>query len=67
MWSVFLPHINDGSKYKYCFIDELGNQSDFKSDPYAIQSELRPKTASMMHLGDIKELDIILQQVDMEI
>lgn len=52
LWSLFLPHINDGSKYKYCFIGELGNQSDFKSDPYAIQSELRPKTASIVFESD---------------
>ncbi|AOR24716.1 1,4-alpha-glucan branching protein GlgB [Clostridium taeniosporum] len=48
LWSIFLPKISSGTKYKYCFIDELGNQLEFKSDPYAIQSELRPNTASIV-------------------
>lgn len=49
LWSIFLPQISSGTKYKYCFIDQLDKQLEFKSDPYAIQSELRPNTASIVY------------------
>ncbi|MBW6411926.1 1,4-alpha-glucan branching protein GlgB [Clostridium sp. YB-6] len=48
LWSLFLVGAEVGSKYKYCIIDQNGKQSEYKSDPYAIESELRPNTASIV-------------------
>jgi 1,4-alpha-glucan branching enzyme len=49
LWSEFIEGIAVGSKYKYCIVDKNGKQSEFKSDPYAIQSELRPNNASIIY------------------
>jgi len=48
LWSEFIEGINAGNIYKYCVIDENGNRNEFKSDPYAIKSELRPNNASII-------------------
>jgi len=48
IWSEFIEGIEAGSKYKYCIVDQNGSKSEFKSDPYAIKSELRPNNASII-------------------
>jgi 1,4-alpha-glucan branching enzyme len=47
LWSIFIPDIEMGSKYKYC-IETLDCKYIFKADPYAFKSELRPGTASII-------------------
>lgn len=49
IWSGFFTNAEIGQKYKYCIIDSNGNQGEFKADPYAIQSELRPGNASIIY------------------
>jgi len=49
LWSEFFEGIEEGSLYKYCIVDQDGNKSEFKADPYAIKSELRPNNASIIY------------------
>lgn len=49
LWSGFFPGIKVGAKYKYCIVDRHDNLGEYKADPYAIQSELRPNTASIVY------------------
>lgn len=51
IWEIFIPGINLGETYKY----EIKTQSGdilLKTDPYAIQMEERPKTASIVSTVD---------------
>lgn len=47
LWSVFIPNITEGTKYKYSIEGAFG-EIKMKSDPYAICSEIRPYTASIV-------------------
>ncbi len=47
VWSVFIEECKEGSLYKYA-ITTSNDQVKIKSDPYAIYSELRPNTASIV-------------------
>ena len=49
IWKGFFKEPQIGQKYKYCIIDANGKQGEFKADPYAIQSELRPGNASIIY------------------
>lgn len=49
IWRGFFTTVQVGQKYKYCIIDSNGNQGEFKADPYAVQSELRPGNASIVY------------------
>ena len=53
IWTIFIPGLKVGTKYKYYIVDEFKNRSFYKADPYALQSELRPNTASIVK-EDIK-------------
>ena len=48
LWSAFIPNLPVDVNYKYCITNKFGNKSINKSDPYAIRSELRPSTASIV-------------------
>ncbi|WP_421951441.1 1,4-alpha-glucan branching protein GlgB [Pelagibacterium sp.] len=48
IWEIFLPGVTPGAQYKYEIIGKAGNLLPLKADPYAQQSELRPKTASVV-------------------
>ena len=48
LWSLFIPGIKEGMKYKYYIINKYSKEGKYKSDPYAIYSEVRPKTASII-------------------
>ena len=48
IWSVFIEGVEPGTKYKYVIEDKLGNKV-YKADPYAVESELRPATASIIN------------------
>ncbi len=46
-WSIFMPEARHGQTYKYAVTGKDG-QTTWKADPYAVTSELRPKTASVV-------------------
>jgi 1,4-alpha-glucan branching enzyme len=48
IWEVFIPNVGPGSIYKYEIVGQDGKLRPLKADPFAFQSELRPKTASMV-------------------
>ncbi|WEG13830.1 1,4-alpha-glucan branching protein GlgB [Pullulanibacillus sp. KACC 23026] len=53
IWYGFIPGIEEGSLYKYELVSN--HQIFLKSDPYSFYSEVRPKTASIVHrLGQYK-------------
>ena len=47
LWSVFIPNISVGVKYKF-IIETKDRRFIYKSDPYALSSELRPDSASIV-------------------
>lgn len=51
MWGIFIPNIKEGTKYKY-YILGRNNKGVYKSDPYALYSEVRPNTASIVKKRD---------------
>ena len=48
VWEVFIPNVGPGTIYKYEIVGPDGKLVPLKADPYAFQSEFRPKTASIV-------------------
>lgn len=48
IWSIFIPNIKANIKYKYAFKNNYTNKYIYKADPYAVKSEIRPRTASIL-------------------
>ena len=48
VWEIFLPGIQAGARYKYEVRTGDGHALPHKADPYALQAELRPATASVV-------------------
>jgi 1,4-alpha-glucan branching enzyme len=48
VWEIFLPGVGAGSAYKYDIVSMTGEVVPQKADPYAMQAELRPATASIV-------------------
>jgi len=48
IWEVFVPTVGPGEVYKYEIVGPDGTLLPLKADPFAFQSELRPKTASVV-------------------
>jgi len=48
VWEVFIPAVGPGEVYKYEIVGPDGTLLPLKADPFAFQSELRPKTASVV-------------------
>lgn len=48
LWSLFIPGLKDGTKYKYYIINKDTLNGVYKADPYGNLSELRPNTASIV-------------------
>jgi 1,4-alpha-glucan branching enzyme len=48
VWEIFIPGVDVGACYKYQLRDRHGHTLPQKADPYALQSELRPATASVV-------------------
>ncbi|MDQ0151296.1 1,4-alpha-glucan branching protein GlgB [Eubacterium multiforme] len=53
IWSLFVRGLKAGVKYKYYIINQWESQGVYKADPYALLSEIRPNTASIVK-EDIK-------------
>ena len=47
LWELFIPGLKDGTLYKYEVRPRGQDTILLKADPYAVASELRPKTASV--------------------
>ena len=47
LWELFIPALTDGTLYKYEVRPRSQDAILLKADPYAVASELRPKTASV--------------------
>jgi 1,4-alpha-glucan branching enzyme len=50
VWELFLPGVPAGSLYKFEIRTQGGEVLPARSDPYALQAELRPATASVVGL-----------------
>ena len=48
VWSFFTPDAAAGQKYKYA-VEQKNGRTVYKSDPYALLSECRPGTASVIY------------------
>ena len=48
LWSIFVPDLKEGMKYKFAVTNEDETWTVLKADPYAFKSELRPDTASIL-------------------
>ncbi len=48
VWLLFIPEVSIGAPYKYEIRNRESGQISVKSDPYAQQFEIRPKTASLI-------------------
>ena len=48
VWEIFVPHMTAGDLYKYEIKTQKGELL-LKADPMAFRSELRPKSASIVH------------------
>jgi 1,4-alpha-glucan branching enzyme len=48
VWELFLPGVGAGSAYKYEILSGPDHAVALKADPYALQAELRPATASVV-------------------
>ena len=53
IWSIFIPNLKPGCRYKYYIVNKWGTKGVYKADPYAYLSEVRPNTASIVK-EDIK-------------
>lgn len=47
LWELFIPGLSDGTLYKYEIRPRDSDHVLLKADPYAVESELRPRTASI--------------------
>lgn len=47
IWEIFIPGLTEGDKYKFEIQSQQGERR-VKADPYALQSEVRPATASIL-------------------
>ena len=48
LWELFIPELTDNILYKYEILPRHREVPLLKADPYAVASELRPKTASIV-------------------
>ncbi|NMP29997.1 1,4-alpha-glucan branching protein GlgB [Thalassotalea sp. M1531] len=47
-WNVFIPKLTAGCHYKFELKDRQGNLLPLKADPYGMQAQYRPETASIV-------------------
>lgn len=48
IWGLFIPRLSEGEVYKYALKSSDDGKVRLKTDPYAFQAELRPRTASVV-------------------
>lgn len=49
VWEIFLPGVGPGARYKYEVRAGFGELMSLKADPYAMEAEHPPATASIVH------------------
>ncbi|MCX6164763.1 MAG: 1,4-alpha-glucan branching protein GlgB [Ignavibacteriae bacterium] len=49
VWALFVPGLKEGETYKYAIKSKHNNDVHLKADPFAFQSEIRPRTASVVN------------------
>jgi len=49
MWEIFVPGLGEGDIYKFEIKNRATGLVALKADPFAFYSEVRPKTASVVH------------------
>ncbi|MCE3267753.1 MAG: glgB [Burkholderiales bacterium] len=49
IWSIFIPGLVHNCKYKFAVTNQYTQHMIYKCDPYAVSSELRPHTASIIN------------------
>jgi 1,4-alpha-glucan branching enzyme len=65
VWELFLPGVHERAKYKYEIRAQNGQVLPARADPYALQAELRPATASVVgHLPPVVPHSITRQQAN---
>ena len=52
IWEIFIPDLAAGVTYKFEIVGPHGTVQPLKSDPFAMQTELRPQTASVVARPD---------------
>lgn len=52
VWELFVPGLDEGEKYKFYVTSQEGAHH-YKADPYALQGEMRPQTASVITRNDL--------------
>lgn len=57
VWELFIPGLEAGEHYKFEIRNRDGGQLLEKADPYARESELRPRTASIVNASDYQWQD----------
>ena len=48
LWEIFIPHIGEGTVYKYEVVSASGELQPLKADPFGFEAEMRPSTASIV-------------------
>ncbi|GAB4396241.1 MAG: 1,4-alpha-glucan branching enzyme [Rhodoferax sp.] len=48
VWEIFIPDVGCGTRYKFEIKNGVGAVLPLRADPYALQAELRPATASVV-------------------
>jgi 1,4-alpha-glucan branching enzyme len=48
VWEIFIPGVKNGDAYKYQVRSRVQGYRQMKADPYAFQSEIPPKSASVV-------------------
>jgi 1,4-alpha-glucan branching enzyme len=48
VWEIFMPGLAPGAAYKYDIIGAAGQRQPEKADPFAMATEMRPATASVV-------------------
>ncbi len=51
VWECFVPGLTEGSLYKYAITSQFNDYTVEKGDPYGFAVQLRPHTASKVHLS----------------
>ncbi len=65
VWELFMPGIHQGARYKFELCSGSGHLLPQRADPYALQSELRPATASIVgHLPAPQPASLERQQAN---
>jgi len=49
VWSIFIPELSEGERYRYVIKSKFDTTLRYKSDPFAFQAEVRPQTASVVN------------------